>query len=124
MISSRKAEFTFCKMISTQWEHLGQEPGGSVTSGHKESHKACIPYRTIHTIRERLHGLAQRGLQEVSGLDESTENPAHTCFKDEEMCSVKIATDVKEVTPDHKPSFERRKKKENRCSKRQQRGAA
>lgn len=89
-----------------------------------ESHNACIPYRTIHTIRERLHGLAQRGLQEVSGLDDSTENPTHTCFKDEKMCCAKIATDVKEVTLDHKRSFERRKKKENRCSKSQQRGAA
>lgn len=38
MISSRKAEFTFCQMISTQWEHLGQKPGGNViSSGEPQS---------------------------------------------------------------------------------------
>ena len=42
MISSRKAEFTFCQMISTQWERLGQKPGGSVTSSGET--------QSVHTI--------------------------------------------------------------------------
>lgn len=47
MISSRKAEFTFCKMISTQWELLGQEPGGSVTSGGEP--------QSVHTISHNTY---------------------------------------------------------------------
>lgn len=51
MISSRKAEFTFCQMISTQWKRIGQKPGVSVLSGEKPQSVHSTVYSRISTIR-------------------------------------------------------------------------
>lgn len=63
MISARKAEFTFCQMITTQWKHLGQKPGGSViSSGESQSmHTILNNNYTKEAFAKRTAQRASRG---------------------------------------------------------------
>lgn len=64
MIPCRKAEFTFCQIMWTQWEGYGQAPGACfMSSGEPQNVQTILLNK--YNYSEFPKGNALRGLQEV-----------------------------------------------------------